>query len=220
VKALPSGAGQALVTKVADLGIDGLGPLDSAIDVAEEHLRAAGGDVEAALRRLIATHTRIVGASGFAAGLGGAWTLPVAIPADLTLLYAYGARCAAAVAHLRGYDVRTEEVRSLVLLSLLGSAGAAVLAEVGVTVAQKSAVTALRRLPGRVLIDVNKKVGFRLLTKFGEKGVINLGKLVPLVGAPVGAGVNVATTRTVGTWARRNFPAADPPDAPVPAVVP
>lgn len=198
-------AGQVLVRKVIDLGVDGLGPLAGAVEVADEHLRSASGDVDRAVQRLIATHTRVVGATGFATGVGGAWTLPVAIPADLTILYAYSARCAAGVAHLRGFDVETDEVRSLVLISLLGSAGAAVLADAGIKVAQKGALSALRKLPGRVLIEINKKVGFRLITKFGEKGVINLGKLVPLVGGPVGAAVNVATMRTVGTYAKRNF---------------
>lgn len=196
--------------KVVDWGVDGLGPMASAIDVAEEHLRSCGGDREKAVQRLIATHRRIVAASGFATGLGGFITLPITVPADLTVLYAYSARCTAAVAHLRGCDVHTEEVRSLVLLTLLGSSGAEVLSEAGVQVAQKSALTALRKLPGRTVIEINKKVGFRLVTKFGEKGVINLHKFVPLAGAPVGAAVNVATMRTVATYARRNFPATEP----------
>jgi hypothetical protein len=193
--------------KVVDWGVDGLGPMSSAVDVAEEHLQHCGGDPERAVQRVIATHRRIVAASGFATGLGGFITLPITVPTDLTVLYAYSARCTAAIAHLRGYDVDTEEVRSLVLITLLGSGGAAVLSEAGVQVAQKGALAALRKLPGKTLIEINKKVGFRLVTKFGEKGVVNLHKLVPLAGGPVGAGVNVATIRTVATYAKRNFPA-------------
>ena len=198
---------QAVVTKVLDTGIDGVGFMDGAVEVAEEHLRTCG-DVEQAVDRLVASHARIVAASGFAAGLGGFITLPVTIPADMTVLYAYSARCAAGVAHLRGYDVHTDEVRSMVLISLLGSAGGAVLADAGIKIANKSAMAALKKLPGRVLIDINKKVGYRLITKFGEKGVINLGKVVPLAGGPVGASVNVVTMRAVGKYARRNFPPA------------
>lgn len=96
----------------------------------------------------------------------------------------------------------------MVLISLLGSSGAALLSQAGVEVAQKSALSALRKLPGRTLIEINKKVGFRLITKFGERGVINLGKLIPLAGAPVGAGFNIATMSSVATYAKRNFPAA------------
>lgn len=136
-------------------------------------------------------------------------TLPVAIPADVTVLYAYSARCSAAIAHLRGYDVDSDEVRSAVLLSLLGSAGAAVLADAGIKIANKSAVAALRKVPGKVLIEINKKVGFRLLTKFGTKGVINLSRLVPVAGGGVGATINIATMRSVGRYAKSTFPATD-----------
>ena len=31
-------------------------------------------------------------------------------------------------------------------------------------------------------ITMNKAVGFRLLTKFGQTGLVNLGKAIPLVG--------------------------------------
>ncbi len=73
-------------------------------------------------------------------------------------------------------------------------------------IGSKAAMAGLRRLPGQVLIDINKRVGFRLVTKFGEKGVINLVKFIPVVGGGVGAGVNAASMRTVGRYARTNFP--------------
>jgi len=200
-----SGRALALVQKVLDLGIDGIGPLKSAQAVAEEHLRQAL-DTEAAVERLIATHVRLSGSVGFATGLGGLMTLPVSIPTDVAVSYALSARCAAGVAHLRGYDVHSEEVQSVVLLTLLGSAGAGVAAEVGAKIGTKTAMVALKRLPGKMLIEINKKVGFRLLTKFGQKGAVNLVKLVPLVGGGVGATVNVAAMRTVGRYAKKNFP--------------
>lgn len=37
----------------------------------------------------------------------------------------------------------------------------------------------IKKIPGTVLIKINQKVGWRLLTKFGEKGTVNLVKLVP-----------------------------------------
>ncbi len=198
----PTSAGMTVVNKVVSMGIDGLGPLSDARSVAQEYL-TQHGDVEKAIERLIATHVRLVGATG----VGGAFTMPVAIPADITLLYAYAARCSAAVAHLRGYDTTSEEVRSAVLLSLLGSAGAAVLADIGIQVANKSAMAALKQLPGRVLIEINKKVGYRLFTKFGTKGAVNLVKWIPLAGGGVGAAMNIATMRSVGRYAKSTFPA-------------
>ena len=67
------------------------------------------------------------------------------------------------------------------------------------------AMSALKRLPGRTFIEINKRVGFRLLTKFGEKGVINAGRAVPLLGGLVGGGVDAAWTKSIGNRARDIF---------------
>jgi hypothetical protein len=195
-----------LVNRILKLGVEGGGLMTSARATADEHL-AAHGDRDAAVERLVASHIRIVGVTGFAAGVGGFAALPLTLPSDIAALYAMSVRCAAGVAHLRGYDIDSDEVRSVVLVTLLGSAGAKILGEAGVKIGQKAAMAALQKLPGRVLIEINKKVGFRLLTKFGEKGAINLCKVVPVVGGVVGAGVNAATMRTVATYAKVNFPA-------------
>ena len=46
---------------------------------------------------------------------------------------------------------------------------------------------------------------FRLVTKFGEKGAINLGKAVPLVGGIIGGSFDSITTNTIGNVARDTF---------------
>jgi hypothetical protein len=194
-----------LVDKILSVGLDGIGPLQGAREVAEQHL-AQHVDVDIAIQRLIATHTRLVAASGFATGLGGWPALPVTIPTDVAVLYTLSARCVAGIAHLRGYDITSHEVRSVVLLSLLGAGGAGIAAEVGAQLGTKAALAALKQLPGHLLIEINKKVGFRLFTKFGTKGVINFGRMVPLVGAGVGGVVNVAAMRSMGRYAKQNFP--------------
>lgn len=197
---------KALVDKILTVGLEGAGPIKGAEQVAAEHL-ATHGDVEAAIDCLIKTHTRLVAATGFASGVGGIAVMAATIPADISALYVAAGRCAGAIAVLRGYDVHSEEVRSVVMLTLIGSAGAGIASEAGAQLGTKAAFSALQRLPGRVLIEINKKVGFRLATKFGTKGVVNLSKAVPLVGGGVSAGINAVTLRSVGEYAKRNFPA-------------
>jgi hypothetical protein len=196
---------QKLVDAILSFGVDGIGPFAGAREIAEEH-RTQHADVDVAIERLIATHTRVVAATGFATGFGGFGTLPITIPTDVTVFYAYAGRCAAAVAHLRGYDIDSDEVRSVVLLSLLGAGGVTLAAKAGADLGTKAAFAALKQVPGRVLIELNKKVGFRLVTKAGTTGVINLTKLVPLVGSGVSATVNAMGMRSIGSYAKNNFP--------------
>jgi hypothetical protein len=199
-----SSAALDLVNKILSVGVNGLGPYKSAADVAEEAL-SHHGNAEIAIDRLVATHRRWVGSTGFASGLGGLMTLPVTLPADVTTFYMLSARMSAGIAFLRGYDIKSEEVQSAVLISLLGASAAGALGKIGVEVGNKVAVAALNRLPGRVLLDINRRVGFRLLTKFGTRGAINLVKAVPLVGGGVGAGVNVAAINQIARYSKSTF---------------
>jgi hypothetical protein len=202
--------GARLVDQVVEFGIRGGGPLQAAVDIAAEHLTAARGDREEAIRRLVATHVRLAAASGFVTGLGGIVTLPVSVPAATGGLYIIATRMTAGIAHLRGYDVETEEVRSAILVSLLGSAGAATLKKAGIAMGRKSTTAALQKVSGRVLVEINKRVGYRLVTKASEKGLVNLTKVVPLVGGPIGATVDGVSCRTIAGYARRTFPSKEP----------
>jgi hypothetical protein len=53
------------------------------------------------------------------------------------------------------------------------------------------------------LLEINKAVGFRLATKFGQKGAVNLVKLVPLAGGIFGGIINFAGTRIIGKTAKK-----------------
>jgi EcsC protein family len=198
--------GERLIDQVIEFGVNGGGPLSGAAQIADEHLIATGGDRDAAVRTLVAAHVRLAALSGFVTGLGGVVTLPVAVPAATAGLYVLATRMSAGIAHLRGYDIGTAEVRSAVLVSLLGSAGASVLRRAGVEVGRRSAAVALERVSATLLIEMNKRIGYTLVAKAGEKGLLGLGKLVPFVGGPIGATVDGLSCRTIATYAKHTFP--------------
>lgn len=63
----------------------------------------------------------------------------------------------------------------------------------------------VKKIPGKVLIEINKKVGFRLATKMGEKGLINLGKVIPLLGGGIGGCVNAVGALSICKAAKMVF---------------
>jgi hypothetical protein len=161
--------------------------------------------VEDAIDSVILWRTTHAAGTGFVTGLGGIATLPIAIPASMAASYALGANTAAAVAQLRGYDIRSDQVRTMILLCLIGEAGEAILRNAGIQIGNKVLKNLISQIPGKVLIEINKKIGFRLITKAGEKGVINLMKLVPIAGGVVGAGFDGWFVNTCGNTAKNIF---------------
>lgn len=208
---LPSAVGSAL-DAIINRAIGGVGPLKGAVEVAEEH-RAVTADVDEAINRLVRTHVRLAGASGFVTGLGGISMLPISLPAGVSRLYLVAARMTAGVAHLQGYDVHSEEVRSAMGVCLVGSAGAEAAKHVGVQATRRFLTASLRRMSARPLLAINRLVGFRLVTKAGTTGVVNLGRAIPLVGGPLGSAVDAGACRGIARYARRVFDVPDVQDA-------
>ena len=88
---------------------------------------------------------------------------------------------------------------------MCGSASADVLKGVGIKLGEKLTEQAIKQITGKVLTQINQMVGFRLITKFGQKGLINAGKMVPLMGGVVGGAFDAASNQIIGTIARRIF---------------
>ena len=189
---------------IADAGINGLGILPSAEKVAKDHLNGAAS-VEDAINSIIAWRTTYAVGTGFITGLGGIAAMPITIPSGLAASYAISANTAAAIAYLRGYDIHSDQVRTTILLCLLGEAGEEILKTAGIAIGTKVFQNLIKQIPGKILIEINKKIGFRLITKAGEKGVINLMKLVPLVGGIVGGTFDGMFVNTCGKTAKKIF---------------
>jgi len=195
-----------LIKKITDYGIEGVPPLSSAEDLAQEYLidvsyESADERVDSLIRWEASKNFT----SGFLTGFGGIITLPVSVPAALGASWIIQARMAGAIARIYGRNLTDDRVRTLVLISLVGDAGKEILKEAGIAFGKKLTAEIIKRVPGRVLIEINKKIGFRLLTKAGEKGILNLVKAVPFMGGLVGGGFDAATCIAVGKVAKGMF---------------
>jgi hypothetical protein len=205
-KGLAAQAGR-FVERLLDVGIDGLGPVDSAQNVADSALSGAP-DAEQAIDAVVRKHQQMAAAGGFVTGLGGFVTLPVALPANILEFYAIATRMVASVASLRGYDLHQQGVRSAVMLTLVGADADDLLKKAGVSGGGRLADLAAQRLPGPAVMVLNKGIGFRLLSQVGKSALGRFGKGVPVVGGVVGAGVDVYLLRRIADHARREFPHA------------
>lgn len=194
--------------KVVD---DGVGPLTGARTYAEARRRQMHSP-ERAIRRIVNETIASAGTTGFVTGLGGFVTLPAAIPANIAGQAILNARMVAAIAHLRGWDLRDEVVRQAILITVAGGSPNQVLRQFGVALGRKLTEAAIRRLPVTVLREINKRVGFMLVAKYGTKrSLVTLAKGVPIAGGLVGGAVDATFTKSVSIMAKKSFPRVDDP---------
>lgn len=195
-----------IVNYILDKTIKGVPPLTSCKDLAQEYLIDEGydGDDER-VDSLINWETSKNFTTGFLTGLGGVVTLPISVPSALGASWIIQARLAGAIAVIYGHSLQEDRVRTLVLLALLGDSAKEPLKKAGIKLGTKLTEKTIQKIPGKVLIEINKKVGFRLVTKAGEKGVVNLTKLVPVAGGVVGGAIDAVVCRKVGYTAKKIF---------------
>ena len=184
--------------------VGGLPGFDSAQELAESYLVKKGA-ADTAIDSMIRWQNAKAATSGFLTGLGGAITLPVTLPANITSVLYVQIRTIAAVAHIKGYDLSSDQVKTLVYSCLLGSAALDTLKDVGIKVGTKMGEQALKNMSRKIIVDINQKVGFRLVTKLGEKGVINLGKAIPVIGGVIGGTFDAVATHSIGKIAKKVF---------------
>lgn len=184
--------------------VNGLPGMETAQELGDNYLNRYDSTNEA-IDKFIKWQQAKCATSGFLTGLGGIITLPVAIPANISSVIYIQVRMVAAIAHMRGFDLQDDQVRTLVYVALTGQAAADILKQAGIKLGTKMSTVLIRRIPFEVIKQINKAVGFRLVTKFGQTGVINLGKGIPLVGGIIGGTVDAVGTSAIGKTAKRVF---------------
>lgn len=188
-----------------DKALDGTIPgTDSSYEMAENYLKGEENLVAKA-NSLIRWQNTKSATTGFVSGLGGIITMPVAIPASIAAVIYVQIRMITAIAIMGGYDVKDDRVKALVYSCLAGNAAKDILKGTGIIIGSKMSTQLIKSISKDTIVAINKRVGFRLLTKFGEKGAINLGKMIPLVGGVIGGTFDGISTNMVGNIARKTF---------------
>ncbi len=199
------GAAGALVERLLGAGIDGRGPFESAQAVAARALEKSPSR-EAAVNAIVRRHVATGVAGGFVTGLGGLVTMAVAVPANVVEFYLTATRMVAAIAVVRGYDLSQAQIRTAVLLTLVGAEADDVLHKAGLGAGGRITDLATRRLPDSALMIINKAVGFRLVSQLGRGVLSRFGRAVPVIGGAVGAGLDGYLMTRIAAHARTEFP--------------
>lgn len=194
------------------IGIEGQGPLSSAVELADAARTSSMNTEDAVARAAFATIIRAA-AGGIVTGVGGFWTVPVATPLNVVEFYLQAARMVSTIATLRGHDVDDPEVREAVLQTLVRAQSESKLFK-SVSATRGGALTRrlFHLLPTSVLLMANKAIGFRLLCAMAER---LFGKRFGH-GVPVIVGVAVATRdawmmQRIAEQAKIEFPAKGTP---------
>ena len=152
---------------------------------------------EEACKAMIRNQITKCATSGFITGFGGFITMPVTLPANITSVIYVQMRMIACTSYMAGFDLDSDQTQTFVYACLAGVAVNNVIKQAGIKFGVKFANGLIKKIPGKVLTKINQKVGFRFVTKFGTKGIINLGKLIPGVGAVIGGGLDLVETKII-----------------------
>jgi hypothetical protein len=196
----------AFVHQALAKAISGVGPLPGAATAADKQLAQVDGDVDRAIHDVIEAHVRYAAAQGFVTNLGGLVTMAVTVPANIAGLALIQCRMAAAIVHLRGYDLEEPRTRAAVLACLLGEE-------------RMLALVRSRELPGtpmeiagsttyerKVDVVLANEVASELITRAaGKRLATTVGRRVPVVGGVVGASADGFVTWKIGRYVDREF---------------
>lgn len=202
--------GLALLDKLYDRALTGVMGSDSVIILANNYLKYADYNKEKAARELINKQIIKCTVSGTISGLGGIMTTFVVLPANIVSVLYVQMRMIMALAHIGGYDIRSDYIKTKVYASLIGCSINSLLKEAGTQIGMKIATDILKTIPSKILGQINKLIGFKLITKFGEKSIAGIGKMIPLLGAVVGGTLDYSQTKAIAEKAYEEFILRDP----------
>ncbi len=194
-----------LLDNLYDVSTHGITKVSPPVEVLASDYLEKNENINAAAKSFINYQIAKCTTSGFLTGLGGLVTLPVAIPANISSVMYVQMRMISCLAYMGGYDVNSDQVQTLVYACLAGVSVNQVIKQVGIQFGTKLTTAMVKKIPGTVLVKINQRVGFRFITKFGTKGLINIGKAIPLVGGILSGGFDFAETKIIAERAYKMF---------------
>jgi uncharacterized protein (DUF697 family) len=184
---------------IYERAIDGVPGLEGAPDLAAAYQRHCASD-EDAIDALVRWQVAKAAAAGFLTNLGGIATLPIALPANVLSALYIQIRMVAAIAALRGHDLKSDQVRTVVLACLCGTTLLDVVKEAGIGVGAGIAQQAVSSLSTEALRRL-ARIG--ALRRVGSTS--RVARLTPLVGGVVAGALDGALTRAYANAAKKLF---------------
>lgn len=194
-----------LLDSLYEKALDGIPYVSKPIsEMAAEYL-SKHTDVEKAAKAMVRNQVLKCTTSGVITGFGGFISLPVTVPANISSVLYVQMRMVACAAYMGGYEVDSDQVQTLVYACLAGVAVGTIFKKAGLAFGNKVFINLVKKIPGSVITRINQKIGMRFITKFGQKGIINLGKLTPGVGAVISGGFDYVETKVISARAVKWF---------------
>ena len=195
-----------VLNNIYNLAVTGNGSFGNSIqELADEYVERYGR-TEKAIDKMVSNQRLKCTATGFVTGLGGLVTLPITIPADLASSLYIEIRMIASVAAIRGYDINSDEVKTLVYLCIVGNSVGDVLKQAGLkSLTNYSAKVLIPKISNAIAAKVAENVGNKLLLKTSTKVLPKLGKMVPVVGGVLSGAYNYAEVSAYAKVAKNRF---------------
>lgn len=179
--------------------------LFSPFDLAGDYLKKYGGDARKAARALVRNQSMKLGVSGFLTGLPGGFMVFGTVPLDIAICLRVQCAMVTAIAILAGHDPHDEKVKAAIICCVSGAKLDDVMAKTALSMTGIVFLNMTRAIPAETLKKINQAIGLRLATKFGTRGAVNLGKVVPVLGGITGGGFDAAACALCGRAAMKTF---------------
>ena len=167
-----------LLSRLLDKALGGIPPLSSAESLATEYLTDQSyASHDERVASLVKRETTKNFATGFLTGLGGVITLPVGVPAALGASWLIQARMAGAIARIYGHDLNDGRVRTMILLSLAGDVAREAMEDLGIDLGGKLPNRVIKQVPGRALVEINKRIGMAAAHQCGQPQYFEVSKV-------------------------------------------
>jgi len=154
---------------------------------------------EEMVKKIINRRALKCGGIGAITGMGGILTMPITMPVDMYHTFKIQAVLVMAIAYIYGWNIRSEDMITDILLVMGGSSGLNALKNGGIKIGEEFGKKFIDKFITReVMKKVNKIISRKIITKAGEKSLTSFTKLVPLAGAPIGGGINYFGTMAIG----------------------
>ncbi|MDF7675610.1 EcsC family protein [Neisseriaceae bacterium ESL0693] len=184
--------------------LSGLAGIESAEHLARNYMNQP--DLSKSIDQLIRRQTLQTGSVGFITGLGGLFTLPVSLPANLSAVLFLQIRMIAAIAYMCGYDLKDDKVQTLVYATLCGTAVTDILKKTGINTASRlGQQLGQTYLNTEVMKKIHHIVGQRLLNQTSKAGMTKATTLIPLIGGLVSGTIEATATSIIGHTAKKIF---------------